>query len=73
MNAAMMVLNRRHCCFSENGWSMPAAHGMKARGVGNGMEVQGRFNTGCWQSNGCCSIERWFVEMMSWLFVWATF
>jgi hypothetical protein len=40
---------------------------MKARGIGNGMEVQERFNTGCWRSNGCCSVERWFVEMMSWL------
>jgi hypothetical protein len=29
---------------------------MKAGGVGNGMEAQGRFNTGCWRSNGRCSV-----------------
>jgi hypothetical protein len=63
-NKASMVLNCCHRCCSENGWRVPqprphltiAAHLMKAGGLGNGMEAQGRFNTGCWRSNGCWSV-----------------
>ena len=52
--------NHRPRCICENGWRVPqprprlmiAAHRMKAGGVGNGMQVQGRFNTGCWRRNG---------------------
>ena len=63
-NKASMVLNRRHCYCSENGWRVPqlwprltiAAHRMKAGGLGNGMEAPGQFNTGCWRSNGRCSV-----------------